>query len=101
LSEKLSIGKRYVLGLYWSLQTITTVGYGDFGSGNIGEIILTTAWMCIGVAFYLVAVGAVTSNIVSSQSSGDELEVSHVLWLNLARNSFTLPITILKLVPRC
>lgn len=42
----------------------------------MGEIILTTIWMCIGVAFYLVAVGAVTSSIVSQQSSGDELEVS-------------------------
>ncbi len=72
----MSVGYLYVLGLYWALQTITTVGYGDFGSGNFGELLITTIWMCIGVAFYSFTVGAVTSTIVSQTSSIDDLEVS-------------------------
>lgn len=69
-----SVGHLYILGLYWALQTITTVGYGDFGSGNSGELFITTMWMCIGVAFYSFTVGAVTSTIVSQTSSVDDLE---------------------------
>ena len=70
-----SPARLYILGLYWALQTITTVGYGDFGSGNTLELVITTIWMCIGVAFYSFAVGAITSTIVSASANGDELMV--------------------------
>jgi hypothetical protein len=54
------------------------VGYGEFGSGNFGELLITTIWMCIGVAFYSFTVGAVTSTIVSQTSNADALEVSQI-----------------------
>ena len=50
----------WALSVYWASQTITTVGYGDFGAYNSYEIMITLMWMFIGVAFYTVVVGSFT-----------------------------------------
>jgi len=55
----------YFQCVYWACQTLTTVGYGDFGAFNSWEIILTIIWMAIGVAFYSIVVGTLTSTITS------------------------------------
>jgi hypothetical protein len=49
------------MALYWAFQTVTTVGYGDFGCANMSEYIFTIGWMIAGVIFYSILVASVTS----------------------------------------
>ena len=59
--------------LYWAFQTLTTVGYGDFGCHNQYEIAITCVWMFIGVAFYSVVVGSLTSMLVDEEVTEESL----------------------------
>lgn len=63
----------YVYSLYWAFQTLTTVGYGDFGAYNTGEIAITCVWMFLGVAFYSFVVGSLTSVITAEGSQQENL----------------------------
>ena len=49
--------------LYWNLQTLTTVGYGDFSVENNSEICLAMVWFLIGVAYQSILVGSLTSSV--------------------------------------
>lgn len=53
--------------MYWACQTLTTVGYGDFGAHNNWEIAITCLWMFCGVAIYTVVIGTLTSMVESTQ----------------------------------
>lgn len=63
----------YWLSVYWAFQTLTTVGYGDFGAYNSWEISITCIWMFLGVAFYSFVVGSLTSVITSEGSQQENL----------------------------
>jgi hypothetical protein len=65
--------ERYGVTLYWAFQTLTTVGYGDFGCYNQYEIAITCVWMFIGVAFYSVVVGSLTSMLVDEEVTEESL----------------------------
>lgn len=56
-----SITERYICSLYWIMQTVTTVGYGDVGAGNTLERILCILAMFAGVIFFSLTVGSLTS----------------------------------------
>lgn len=51
----------YTWSCYWALQTLVTVGFGDFPAITIAEIIICIAWMYVGVFFYSFLVGAIQS----------------------------------------
>ena len=59
--------------MYWAFQTLTTVGYGDFGAYNGWEIFLTLLWMFLGVSFYTVVVGSLTSMVTASDAEEEDL----------------------------
>ena len=59
---------KYSRSMYWAFQTLTTVGYGDFGAYNGWEIFLTLWWMFLGVSFYTVVVGSLTSMVTTSDA---------------------------------
>lgn len=65
--------KSWAYSMYWAAQTLTTVGYGDFGCYNSFEIFITCVWMFIGVAIYSVVVGTLTSAISSVNSENENL----------------------------
>lgn len=65
----------YYWCLYWAFQTLTTVGYGDFGAYNTYEIILTIIWMGFGVAFYSIVVGTLTS--IFTEQIFDQVSLSN------------------------
>lgn len=50
--ENKSYFELYLLSINWSLQTLTTVGFGDEVPINGYEIIFAVFWMIIGGAFY-------------------------------------------------
>ena len=47
----------YLISLYWSVQTVLTVGYGDVPPHTVPEIILAMIWMIGGVTLYSFNIG--------------------------------------------
>jgi hypothetical protein len=57
---------QYLYALYWSSQTVITVGYGDIGSFTALEMLLSLFWMLFGVGFYSFIIGNYSSIISSN-----------------------------------
>ena len=56
-------GKMYTIGLYWTITTITTVGYGDISATNTTERIVACIIMVIGVIAFSFSTGSLSSII--------------------------------------
>jgi voltage-gated potassium channel len=54
------------LGLWWSVQTVTTVGYGDVLPQSIAGRIIAVLVMLLGVAFIAVTTAAIASAFVEA-----------------------------------
>ncbi|MEZ0284023.1 MAG: potassium channel family protein [Thermoleophilia bacterium] len=52
-------------GLWWAIQTVTTVGYGDAVPTNAGGQILAALVMLLGIGFLTVITAAITSTFVA------------------------------------
>lgn len=55
-----NIYQKYVTSLYWSIQTLTTVGYGDVSAVTITEKIIAILWMIVGVGFYSLTISNIS-----------------------------------------
>lgn len=55
----------YLMGLYFAITTLTTVGYGDIAAGTTGERIICILWMMFGVGFYSLLAGTLSSMLTS------------------------------------
>ena len=64
---------QYLVSVYWALQTLTTVGYGDIQAQSVYEKIAALIWMIIGVGFYSFTIG----NLASIFNSID-IKASHL-----------------------
>jgi voltage-gated potassium channel len=53
------------LGMWWSLQTVTTVGYGDVTPTNASGRIVGAFVMLQGIAFLAITTAAITSTFVA------------------------------------
>ena len=51
-------------GLWWSVQTVSTVGYGDHVPSNVAGRLLAALVMLVGVAFLTVITASITSTFV-------------------------------------
>ena len=58
-------GSEYITALYWSVMTLTTIGYGDVAPVTPGEQVLCIFAMLLGGSIYAYVIGAVCG-IVSS-----------------------------------
>jgi voltage-gated potassium channel Kch len=52
-------------GLWWAMQTVTTVGYGDVTPKNLSGRLIATAMMLWGIAFLSILIAAITSTFVA------------------------------------
>jgi voltage-gated potassium channel len=63
------------LGMWWSLQTVTTVGYGDVTPTNAPGRIVGALVMLEGIAFLAIVTAAITSTFVArAQAQRDAAE---------------------------
>jgi voltage-gated potassium channel len=53
------------LGMWWGVQTVTTVGYGDVVPGNTAGMVIATLLMFGGLSLFAVVTGAITSAFVA------------------------------------
>jgi voltage-gated potassium channel len=56
------------LSLWWAVQTVTTVGYGDHVPTNAGGMLVAALVMLLGLAFLSVVTAAITSSFVARAS---------------------------------
>lgn len=64
---------KYWQAFYWAFQTVTTVGYGDFGLNTTSEYLLCLLWMIVGVNVYSMTIGNVSSIISTMDSKASVL----------------------------
>jgi len=62
-------GDFYIVSLYWTITTITTVGYGDISATNLFEMVFSSVMMLIGVISFSFANGALASIITNNDSN--------------------------------
>jgi len=59
-------------GLWWAVQTLTTVGYGDVVPGSTGGKLIATVVMLNGIALLTVITAAVTATLIDQVRSRRE-----------------------------
>jgi voltage-gated potassium channel len=60
------------VGMWWALQTVTTVGYGDVTPRNPSGRIIAAFVMLQGIAFLAITTAAITSTFVARASKERE-----------------------------
>jgi voltage-gated potassium channel len=72
-------------GMWWALQTVTTVGYGDVTPEHVSGRIVGAFVMLYGIAFLTITIAAITSTFVARaereqmEKSGDQARLeSHL-----------------------
>ncbi len=68
----------YIKALYWTLTTLTTVGYGDISAKTPGQMLFSGAAEVVGVAFF----GYVLSNVASLLARMDAAREHHLSTLD-------------------
>jgi voltage-gated potassium channel Kch len=53
------------LGMWWAIQTVTTVGYGDVVPGQTAGKVIASVLMLGGLSLYAVVTGVITSALVA------------------------------------
>jgi len=67
-----SPGEKYVAALYWSVMTISTVGYGDITPQTVAERMFIVVSMLVGASVYAYVVGSVCGIISSMDQKSTE-----------------------------
>ena len=62
------------IGMWWALQTVTTVGYGDVAPTNFVGRVVGAAVMLEGTAFIAIVTAAITSAFVARATRAAEAE---------------------------
>ena len=80
----------YYVSFYWTITTITTVGYGDISGTNNYERLFASFVMVVGVILFSIANGALASIISSLDGQSGEYE-DKLNTLILAHKEFQFP----------
>jgi voltage-gated potassium channel len=63
------------VGLWWAIQTVTTVGYGDVAPKHVGGRIVAAVVMLYGIAFIAIVTAVITSTFVAR--AGRDYDAAH------------------------
>ncbi|KRX06126.1 Cyclic nucleotide-binding protein [Pseudocohnilembus persalinus] len=63
----------YLSSTYWSIQTLTAVGFGDITAHNTTEMIFIIIWTCFGAGFYSYTVGSLATVISRGDTRSQKL----------------------------
>ena len=67
---------QYVAALYWSLMTVTTIGYGDVSPQTDGERVFALCFMMLGAVLYAYIVGSFCQVITSLDPAASDFRSS-------------------------
>jgi voltage-gated potassium channel Kch len=56
------------IGLWWAIQTVTTVGYGDVAPKDVVGRVVAALVMLYGIAFIAIVTAVITSTFVARAS---------------------------------
>ena len=79
-----------MVSFYWTITTITTVGYGDITAQNFPERVFCSIMMVLGVISFSLTTGSLTSIIYSSDNK-KMIYVEKMEKLNLIQRRYNLP----------
>lgn len=69
--QQMSNGEQYLTSIYFTITTITTVGYGDISGGTFGEKIAAIILMLLGVISFSVGSASLASIFAVSDNDGE------------------------------
>ena len=83
-----TVSELYVAAFYWTVMTLTTVGYGDIAPASTSERLLATAVMLSGVFFYSYTIGTITSLVSEASQSQAKKDTRLTLLMLFWRRRF-------------
>jgi hypothetical protein len=72
--SNLSWSEQFIRAIYFTVVTLTTVGYGDFLPQTNNEYLFTMAVEFVGIAFFSIVMGSISEVFVSSDDTKDKIE---------------------------
>jgi hypothetical protein len=72
VDDTVATHSRYIMAIYWSTMTVSTIGYGDVGMVTDVERVYASAAMIVGASVYAFVVGAVSTIIANLDKTESE-----------------------------
>lgn len=88
---------QYLTSVYWAVQTLTTVGFGDIPAVTITEKIIALAWMITGVGFFSFTIGNLSSILANIDIKAQKLQAKMNTLSEFSKNNKLPDITATKI----
>lgn len=85
----------YLRCLYFAVTVLTTVGFGDINAFTVAEMVLVIFWMLLGIAFYSILVGTLSS-VISTLDIKASLVNARMSEVEKFSQDFKIPSNIVK-----
>ena len=86
-----SVFELYVVAVYFTMQTLTTVGYGDISISSSQERFIVIILQFLGIIFFSFASGSLT-NIIVNYDSSSTANKHETMILNKILKDYHIPI---------